>query len=162
MIALEIVGADALARRLASAAATLAKPLRPLLQALGLKWQAWFRNHIKDDGAGLDWPELHQGTRAIRKHYGHDSKARLLRRGDLLQSIDILGLSDDELRVGSNLHGGPGGTVPVARILQSGGEVTQDGHTRKVQAFPFIVLTETDLEITHELISEYFELPNAA
>jgi phage gpG-like protein len=156
VIELTIDGAEALGQRLRGIATRLEGSPRVLFESAGELMKTFFRDHIESGGEGLGWPELKPATRAIRKHYGHDGKKTLVRGGDLLQSIDVRSVDEFGVTVGTDLTGGPTGDVPVARILQDGGEVTDDHGRRTVQAFPFIVLSDTELTDLGDLITNFY------
>ncbi|HVF61672.1 MAG TPA: hypothetical protein VNJ70_17840 [Thermoanaerobaculia bacterium] len=129
--------------------------LSPLLAAIAADWTSIFQRNIREEGRGANWPELHPVTIKIRKHYGHGAGPRLIRsRGDLLHAIGLLDSTPESIEVGTTQLGAGG--VPAARILQDGGEVTDErGRTRLVQAFPFIFLEPTDVDDSVEMITTY-------
>jgi phage gpG-like protein len=149
-VSLRVDGAEPVARRLEEVSNLLEKPLAPLLDALAADWVTHFQSNIRDEGrGGVSWPALHPVTLKIRKHYGHTG-GKLIRGGDLLHSLSILSAGPTFVEVGSRLA--------PARILQDGGtfDDPKTGKQRQVQAFPFVYLTEEDVDETFELITVYF------
>lgn len=143
-LTLEITGAEPVARELAETGRRLRQPLRDLLEVLGAMMVTFFQTHIRDaEGPSGAWPELAPQTKAIRAYYGHPAAGpRLIRAGDLLQSLQLLELGEDSVTSGTR--------NPAAETLQNGGSVTDDhGKTRQVQAFPFVFLTEQE---TNDLV----------
>ena len=157
-IALQVHGAEDVSRELAAQGTRLSQPAAPLLQAAGAMMQTYFQTHLRNaEGPNGPWPELMPETRAIRRHYGHGDTPKLVRAGDLLQSITTLGQADTFVDVGTRLI--------YARTVHDGGQVTdENGRTRTVQAFPFVYLTEQEIgDITDAVIGYYFEgLPGVA
>jgi phage gpG-like protein len=150
-IRLEIAGADEASRKLRGTAEQLAKDPRPLLEALAAEMQTLFQGHIREaKGPDGDWPELADATHHIRAHYGWGAGGpKGIRAGDLLHSITTLRLGDDFVDVGTNLS--------YSRTMQEGGEVTDErGHTRSVQAFPFVWLSDSNVRDFVELIRGYY------
>lgn len=154
-VRLTVDGVERSAQALEQLGARYNADLSPLLAAIAADWASIFQRNIREEGRGANWPELHPVTVKIREYYGHGGGPRLIRsRGDLLHSIGLLDSTPDSIEVGTTQLGAGG--VPAARILQDGGEVTDErGRTRLVQAFPFIVLEPTDVEDSVELITTY-------
>ncbi len=148
-VTLEVTGADQASKSILEVADQFDQPLTPLLDRLTFHWTLTFQSHITDDGPpGVTWPKHHPVTTKIREYYGHGVGPRLMRAGDLRNSITTLRLGPDFATVGTPL--------PFARVVQDGGTVTEGGRTRQVQAFPFIVITDELSEVTFESIESYF------
>lgn len=156
MIEITLDGAEALAGQMAQISASVEGAPRELFPSLGELWKGFFRDNVQSGGEGLGWPSLHPATVNIRKKYGHGGKKVLNRGGDLLLSIDVRSVDDESVVVGTDLTGGPNGDIPIARILQDGGQITDDHGTRTVQAFPFIVLSDVQLQDTEDLIRDFY------
>ncbi len=157
-ISATLEGAAEAQQLLATTAARLAQPPGPLLTDLATALQRNLQTHIQNQ-AGPDgpWPALAPVTRKIRAFYGYppDGPA-LVRAGDLLQSIATLTQEDRAVEVGTR--------SPFARTLQDGGTLAdpRTGHTRTVQAFPFVYVTAGEVEDLLTLITTYyFGDPNA-
>jgi phage gpG-like protein len=151
-IALNIDGAQQAREILAGAGRRLEQPRKPLLEVLAAELQTYLQQHIRDErGPDGPWPPLAPATRRIREYYGHPADSpRLVRAGDLLQSVTTLDLSESAAQVGTLMR--------YARILQDGGTFTdpKTGRTRTVQAFPFAYLTAREIDDLMTLITEYF------
>ena len=121
-----------------------------LLETLAAELQTYFQSHIREaQGPSGPFPQLRPQTRAIRRYYGHGAASPILiRGGDLLHSITTLALGDTSAEVGTRLR--------YARIVQDGGEVTDERGTRQVQAFPFVWISPTELEDLFEMIRIYY------
>jgi phage gpG-like protein len=152
-IALQIQGATEAAHLVSGLAQRLTQPATPLLSDAAALMLSSFQSHLRDqqgpDGA---WPALHPVTRAIRRYYGHGETPRLIRGGDLLQSLTTLGQTDTSVEVGTRLG--------YAAILQTGGQVA-NGHTgshgtRTVQAFPFVYLTGPEIDAILGTVTAYY------
>lgn len=144
------VDAGKVSQTLRLTAEKFSQPVRPILEVLAAEMQTAFQEHIHDEeGPDGEWPELRPQTMAIRRHYGHPAEGpRLVRAGDLLQSITTLNLTDRDVEVGTDLE--------YAHLVQEGGETDRGGRKRQVQAFPFVYLTEDEVRDFMELIREYF------
>lgn len=149
-VSLQIHGADELARQLAGLGERLAKPAAPLLQAAAAMMQTWFQGHIRaEEGPDGAWPQHHPATKHIRRWYGHADGPRLVRSGDLLQSIQTLSQTEDAVEVGTR--------TAFAGVVQDGGTVTDEhGRTRMVQAFPFVYLTEQEIGDLMDTVTAYY------
>jgi phage gpG-like protein len=148
-IALQVHGAEDTARQLEAIGTRLSQPAAPLLQAAAAMMQTYFQAHLRAaEGPDGPWPELKPETRAIRRHYGH-GEAKLVRAGDLLQSITTLGQADASVDVGTRLS--------YARTVHDGGQVTDEhGRTRTVQAFPFVYLTGQEIDDLVDTVTAYY------
>lgn len=147
-ISLQVDGAEALAKALEAKAERLAKPVAPLLQAAAALMGTWIQDHIRSEsGPDGPWPELMPETRAIRHHYGHEGGS-LVRAGDLLHSITTLAQTDHAVDVGTRLV--------YARVLQDGGQVTDEHGTRTVQAFPFVYLSDQEIADVVDTVTAYY------
>jgi len=100
--------------------------------------------HTEGGRLGLSWPTLNPVTIRIRQHYGHGRGPRLIRGGDLLHSIHVLSTNADASEVGSLL--------PYASVLDTGG--LYEG--RNVQAFPYLQLSDQDLDDMMEVALDFF------
>lgn len=115
-----------------------------LLDVLGQALASRMQENIKSRGQrladrGISWPALAPETVRIREHYGHPgSDPRLIRGGDLLRSIQVLGKGDGYVEAGSLLEAGA--------AVHFGGEITDSrGQRRTIQAFPWALPSEQDL-----------------
>jgi phage gpG-like protein len=149
-VSLQINGAGDLSRELGALGERLAKPAAPLLQAAAAMMQTAFQTHIRDEeGPDGPWPAHHPATKHIRRWYGHADGPRLVRNGDLLQSIQTLAQTADAVEVGTR--------TAFAGVVQDGGTVTDDhGRRRTVQAFPFVYLTEQEIADLIDTVSAYY------
>jgi phage gpG-like protein len=151
-VSLTVTGADLVARDLAAAGARLEQPPGALLSILGEEMASTFQGIIRDEGARVPggWPALHPVTIKIRQHYGHGAGPRLIRGGQLLHSIRVLSVTESAVEAGT--------TDPRAAVLQAGGPWTdpETGAQRQVQAFPFVVLLEEDVDDWMEMIAAWF------
>ncbi len=151
-ISVALEGAAEAQALLATTAARLAQPPGPLLTDLAAALQRNLQTHIQNQaGPEGPWPALAPVTRKIRAFYGYppDGPA-LVRGGDLLQSIATLTQEDRSIEVGTR--------APFARTLQDGGTIAdpKTGHTRTVQAFPFVYVTAQEVEDLLSLITTYY------
>ncbi len=148
-LTIEVTGADKASKEVLRVADRFDQPLAPLLDLLAAEWTSTFKSHILEGGTpGITWPDLHPMTWKIRRHYGHTDSRKLIRRGDLLESITTLEVGPDSATIGTRNH--------AARIVQDGGTITQRGRTRQVPARPFIVVTEPLEKNTLQSIQDYF------
>ncbi len=148
---LAVFGVDEVQRHLLRADKAVNLPLRPLLDLVGATWTSTFRDYIRSEGPpGVRWPNLHPVTVKIRKYYGHGSGPKLIRRGDLLESIRTLSTGGDQVEVGTRSS--------YAAVLHKGGKITSGGARRTVQAFPFIVLTDELVQDTLDHVQSYFKV----
>lgn len=141
------------------------RPVRPLLDILAAEMQSAYRTGIQS--RGLDLPKPHWLTEKIRRHYGHDAKARLVRGGDLIRSITVLRTGEDFVDVGSPLsfarllhEGGTKNDPPPRRDalgkFSTSGARSGRSTTRQVQAHPFLVTTDELLRTLEDDMREYF------
>jgi phage gpG-like protein len=157
-LSLTLTGAAEAQALLAATAARLTQPPAPLLTDLATALQRNLQTHIQNQtGPDGPWPALAPVTRKIRGYYGYppDGPA-LVRGGDLLQSIATLTQEDRSIEVGTR--------APFARTLQDGGTIAdpRTGHTRTVQAFPFVYVTAREVEdLLTAITAYYFGDPNA-
>jgi phage gpG-like protein len=149
-IALQVHGADELARGLRATGERLSRPPEPLLQAAAAMMQTWFQEHLRgEQGPDGAWPALHPATRAIRRHYGHGEAPKLVRAGDLLHSVQTLAQEASSVEVGTRLS--------YAATVHDGGQVTDErGRTRTVQAFPFVYFTPQEIEDLVDAVTAYY------
>lgn len=148
-LTLQISGLEPAASRLEELAQALARPAAPLLGAVGELWAEAFRSRLRQGQPppGLSWPSLHWLTLKIRRHYGHGGP-RLVRRGDLVESITTLEQGPSHVSVGTRL--------PGASRLQRGGTSRLHGRPVAVQAFPFIHLDRHLVAKTVEAIRRHY------
>lgn len=148
-VRITVAGVEHAVGSLRAAGESIDQPKGPLLEVLAAELQTAFQGNIQEaKGPDGPWPDLRRQTVAIRKHYGHGSGPRLVRSGDLLQSITTLAQGDDFVEVGTR--------NPAAAILQTGGTVSDQAGTRDVQAFPFIWLGDQRVQDFAEMIREYY------
>lgn len=150
-IEITVDGADRAQEMLGRVAASLDQPVRPLLETLGAEMQTAFQKHIQNaEGPDGPWPKLKIATVIIREHYGHGGEGpRLIRGGDLLHSLQVLGLTDSYVESGTRLS--------YARVVQDGGTATDpSGRSHEVQAFPFVYFSNQEVDDYFELIRTYF------
>jgi phage gpG-like protein len=134
------------------------RPLTPLLEILGQQVASWAQARIASSGADLAgtadaWPELHPITQAIRRRHGHGGKPKLFRGGQLQHDIRPLAMGSDNVEVGT--------TIDYGRTVQEGGETDRGGRRRTVQAFPYMLLTEPQVDEVAELVAIYHTDPSA-
>lgn len=151
-VSVTVQGASEAASELREIDARLHRDLRPILAARGQDMVTAFRENIMTGGArladrGIRWPPHDLVTLRIREYYGHGDKLKLVRGGDLLQSIEILDLGPSQVEVGTRHH--------AAATVHHGGEVTDErGRRRTVQSFPFIVPSLQDVDDWTALIAD--------
>lgn len=158
-VTFQIQGAQEARRELLELHDRLHQPMTPLLEAMGQQVASWIQGRIADDGADLRgtpfaWPEHHPATKAIRRRYGHEGKPRLYRGGQLQHSIRPLEQGSDYVDVGTNLEG--------AATVHHGGETSRGGRRRTVQAFPFVVLIDQQIDDLAEIVGIYFTEPESS
>lgn len=123
------------------------EPLTPLLEILGQDWASAAQENIRN--GAIDLPEHHPATVKIREHYGHGGKGKLIRGGDLIQSIATLEFDESHVVVGTELE--------FARVLHDGGEVAdRRGGTHTVPPWPFLPITEQMADDAAALVLDYF------
>ena len=147
---LTVTGAEETAATLETVHRRLHEPYTPLLGRLEDLMAESFRQNLLSEGArsATPWPSPHPSTAAIRQHYGHKGP-RLIRGGQLLESINTLDRSDRSIAVGSAL--------PYAADVHEGGLIDDGrGGTRTVQAHPFLAPTLQDLDDWDDRIAHYF------
>lgn len=123
------------------------EPWSPLLEILAQDWASTAQENIRTEAIPL--PEHAPATTRIREHYGHGSKGKLIRGGDLVQSIAPLAFGEQGFTVGTEMS--------FAEVLFSGGEVTEkSGRTHTVPPWPFLVATDAMVADAQAMIADYF------
>ena len=151
-VTVTMTGAGVASEDLKRYQARIDAPMGPLLQAIGAHAGSYFRQRIAT--GSLDLPIYELATVRIRDYYGHGQKKKLVRGGDLLNSITALESSETAVQVGSQLS--------YAHVLHEGGVVTEkSGRTHTVQPFPFLLPDEDLRDDVAGMVEDYF-LPEAA
>ncbi len=150
---IEVEGVERLERDFVAVDERLNGPLNPILATLEESMVANFRANVQSGGSRLaalvTLPPEHPATAAIRRHFGHAGKPRLVRGGDL--AADIRGLA----RTGRFVEVGT--TLPNMAVLHDGGElVDRRGRRRTVRPHPFLLSTVEDLDGYQKQVAEYF------
>lgn len=115
-VRLTLEGAGEVREKLLAVGAQFEGSLQPLFESLGASWEGSFKAHVRDEVnvGGAPFVELAASTRRRRRALRFpEANPILRRRGDLVDSIKAIEISDTELVVGSE-H-------PGAALLNFGG-----------------------------------------
>ena len=150
---IEIRGAAQAAERLQKIDARIQEPPEPLFRSLLEDWTARFRANIEEqhEVGGNSFAPLSAATQRRRQKAGFSPDRPILQRQAYLrQSIGLLEMTAERLRVGSPRRG--------AALLQFGGRTSPASQlpNRPVPARPFIGLTDEMLDETVQLAKIYF------
>lgn len=150
---IEIRGTAQVVERLQKLDARVTEPPWPLFRSLTEDWTARFRANIEEqhEVGGGPFVALSAETRRRRAKAGFAPDAPILQRqGYLRQSVGLLEMTPERLRVGSSRRG--------AALLQFGGRTSPASRVpnRPVPPRPFIGLTDEMLDETVQLAALYF------
>lgn len=150
---IEIQGAAQAIARLQKVDARLQEPPWPLFRSLTEDWTARFRANIEEqhDVVGDAFAPLSLETRRRRQKAGFSPDRPILQRqGYLRQSIGLLEMTAERLRIGSSRR--------EAALLQFGGRTSAASSVpdRPIPPRHFIGLTDEMLDETVELVARYF------
>lgn len=147
-VSIELRGADEAILRLETLDARLAADPKPLFGEIQTEWINVFRENFLANQS--IWPALSPVTIAERVAAGSPPEPKMVRSGHLRESIGLLGMTNDTLRIGTDkVH---------ARLLHFGGRTSPRSRypNRPVPARPFVHLTREAIEDTMGMIRAFY------
>lgn len=147
-VEITITGADSALARFEALDARLTADPRPLFESVSEEWATEFREHFTE--LQSDWDPLSGTTIAERAKEGFGPEPKLIRTSGLLNSIGMLELTGDTLRVGTERVS--------ARLLNFGGRTSPRSRypDRPVPARPFVFLSREAVEDTLEMVKAFY------